>query len=186
MRLTINIKIKGYEAAYAGRAIDKPLPADFYNHDEYLIGIIQFDPDEGMYVLEHYETREFGDGKHYIAISTNKNSDMSTMIIRIYDSSGNLVDGIYAYDPFDENKQFILCFELSGVEYKKLYDYNGWYPYGEEPFTPSGGSETPPNLGNLVEQFWPMMQKMVSMMMQLMMMMAMMQAMMSAFTSLRF
>ena len=186
MRLTINIEIRGNEAAYAGRAIDKPLPADFKNHDEYLIGILQYDPQRYEYVIEHYETREFGDGKHYIAISTNKNNVMSEMKIRIYDSSGNFIDGIYTYDPFDENKQLILCFELSGVEYKKLSNYNGWYSYGEEPFTPSGGERPPPNLGNLVEQFWPMMQKMMEMMMQLMMMMAMVQAMMSAFTSLRF
>ena len=185
MKLTINIKIKGYEAAYAGRAIDKPLPADFQNHDEYLIGIIQFDPDEGMYVLEHYETRDFTDGKHYIAASTNKNSVMSDMMIRVYDSSGNLIDGIYAMG-MEEDKQFVLCFELSDVEYKKLYDYNGWYNYGEEPFTPSGGEQPSPNIGDLIEQFWPMMQDMMSMMMQMMMMMAMMQAMMSMLTSIRF
>jgi len=186
MRLTINIKIKGHEAAYAGRAIDKPLPANFQNYDEYPIGILQYDPQHYEYVIEYYETRDFSDGKHYIAISTNKNSVMKAMIIRVYDLSGNLIDGVYSYDPFDENKQFILCFELSGTEYKKLYDYNGWYPFGEEPFTPDGGSEPSPDIGNLLEQLWPMMENMMSMMMQMMMMMAMMQAMMSAFASLRF
>ena len=190
MRLTINIKIWGDEAAYAGRAIDKPLPANFQNYDEYLIGILQYDPQHYEYVIEYYESVEFGKGKHYIAAATNKNSVMNEIIIRIYDAAGNLLDGFYPLSPFSDDEQYILCFELveeaGTLKYKPLYDYTDRYPFGEEPFTPDGGSQPSPDIGNLIEQFWPMMQSMMSMMMQMMMMMAIVQAMISAFTSLGF
>ena len=182
MKLTINVEAEGYESAYVGMAIDKPLPENFYMSDEYVVGIMQFSPIKEIYAFEHYESRDFPIGKHYIAVSTNKNSTLKKLNIRIYDQTGNLLDGLYAMIMY-EDKQFILCFELveeapGVIKYVKLYDYNDWYDYGVQPFEPSGESTKPDETPlNILEQLWPTMNNMMSMMMNMMMMVAMMQLM---------
>jgi len=187
MKLWIKIVITGSQSAYAGVAIDEPLPADFYNYDKYLIGIMQYVPDsEPTYRIEYSKTIDFADGKHYIAVSTDKNNTVKTIMIKIYDATTNILKSALYKSGGSEyiDKQLLSCFEISGATFTRLGDYNGWYPYGEEPFTPSDGSEPSPDIGNLIEQFWPMMQNMIQMMMQMMMMMAMMQTMAHAMTSI--
>ena len=182
MKLTINVDIEGTESAYAGMAVDKPLPDNFYMSDEYVIGTLQFSPTRERYALEYYESRDFAPGRHYIAVSTNKNSTLEKLIIRIYDQSGNLLDGLYAMIMY-QDKQFILAFEIReaapGVyEYVKLYDYNGWYDFGAQPFEPTGESTKATRTPlNVFEQLWPMVNNMMNMMMNMMMMAAMMQMM---------
>jgi len=185
MKLTINVEAEGYESAYVGMAVDEPLPEKFYTNDKYIIGTLQFSPTRERYAFEYYESRDFAPGRHYIAASTNKNSTLEKLMIRIYDQSGNLLDGLYAYRDgvMYSDKQLILCFEIReaapGVyEYVKLHDYNDWYDLGAQPFEPTGESaEATRTPLNILEQLWPMMNNMMSMMMNMMMMVAMMQLM---------
>ena len=190
MKLRIRLEIDAEDSAYVGMAVDEPLPEDFYNYDKFIIGIIAHDPTLNKFTFAYNKTIDFREGKHYIAVSTNKNLLITRMMIKICDAAGNLLDQITNYGPFSEtfpeseHKQYIHGFKITERGYEIAGLYSGWYPYGQEPFKPDKGSSTLPDIGELMEQFWPMMQKMMTMMMSMMMMMAMMQAMAHMMTSI--
>ena len=190
MRLRIRLEIDAEDMAYVGMAIDEPLPEDFYNYDKFLLGIIPHDPAQNKFTFAYNRTIDFIEGKHYIAVSTTINLIITRMMIRIEDAAGNLLYQITHYGPFSEtfpeseHKQYIVGFKVTEQEFSTAGLYNGWYPYGQEPFKPDKGSSTLIDLGELMEKFWPMMQDMMSMMISMMMMMAMMQAMTQMMTSI--
>ena len=190
MRLRIRLEIDAEDSAYVGMAIDEPLPEDFYRYDKFIIGIIAHNPTLNKFTFAYNKTIDFTEGKHYIAVSTTRNLLVTRMMIKICDAAGNLLYKITNYGPFSEtfpeseHKQYIVGFKVTGQEFSTAGLYTGWYPYGQEPFKPDKGSSTPPDLGDLIEQFWPMMQNMMSMMMSMMIMMAIMQAMAHMMTSI--